>query len=146
MFLTDRHSRQTIVLPGLRLAGCLAILLATGCRMTPSLGLVACPLPTTEQVAEIRRIAPLGTSREETMKRLKDAGIIGNFGQNQSIFYCDIWERDGERWHINVALLFDDSGNLYATRPDIDGQTPERPRDEIGRAKVLDAPGDPFLQ
>src|SRR5690606_2661265 len=45
--------------------------------------------------------------------------IRGNFAHlSNSIYYCDLWERpEGERWHTQVALLFDDEGLLYATRP-----------------------------
>lgn len=92
----------------------------TGCQMTPSPGLVSCPLPAVEQTTRLLEIAPLGTAREEVMKRLKDAGVRGNYGQNESIFYCDVWERsETERWHINVVLMFDDDGKLYRTRPEL---------------------------
>jgi hypothetical protein len=107
--------RQRVALAGLVWLG-----IATGCQLTPSPGLVACPLPSVEQAVKVVQVAPLGTSREEAMQRLKEAGIRGNFGENESIFYCDVWERDKtERWHINVVLLFDEQGRLYATRPDV---------------------------
>jgi len=89
-----------------------------GCQLTPSPSLVSCPLPVAEQAAKVLQVTPLGTPREEAMKRLNEAGIHGNFGENQSIFYCDWWERDkSERWHLNVVLLFDENGRLYNTRP-----------------------------
>ncbi len=101
----------------------------TGCQMTPAPGLINCPLPSTEQVQEILQLAPLGTPRQEAIERLKKAGVLGTFGENQSIYYCDVWDKgEGLRWHINVALLFDDSGTLYATRPDRNGQIDPTPR------------------
>ena len=104
---------------------CMVVLLGAcgivaGCQLTPSPGLMACPLPVAEQAVKVVQVAPLGTSRDEVLKRLKEAGITGNFGENQSIFYCDTWKRDkAERWHINVVLLFDEHGQLYATRPSV---------------------------
>jgi len=117
-----------------------------GCRMTPQPGLVACPLPSIEQVTQIRQIAPLGTPREEAIAALQKAGVVGNFGQNQSIFYCDIWQKEEERWHINVALLFDENGVLYATQPDLNGKLPESPKSTVGTAKLQTTSGDPFIE
>ena len=60
---------------------------------------------------------PEGTSREEAQRRLKAAGIDSSPGANGSISYVALWNRpNGERWHMNVALLFDAAGNLYRTR------------------------------
>ncbi|MDZ4689143.1 MAG: hypothetical protein SH850_29050 [Planctomycetaceae bacterium] len=118
-----------------------------GCQTSPAAGLTSCPLPTTEQVHEILTIVPLGTPRDDAIARLGTAGITGNFGENQSIYYCDLWKRrDGLRWHINVVLLFDDEGNLYATRPDAAGQVDPSPRSHstpppTTRAEI---PADPF--
>lgn len=96
---------------------------AAGCQLTPAPQLSACPLPAAEQVAEILQIVPLGTSRDDVATKLKDAGVLGGFNTNRSIFYCDLWARNDKlRWHINVALLFDDEGILYATQPDASGQ------------------------
>lgn len=115
--------------------------LVIGCQLTPAPGLVNCPLPTNEQVREVLRIVPLGTSREEAKKRLVEAGFAGNFGENESIYYCDIWDKgDGVRWHINVTLLFDDEGQLYATRPDVNGQIDPTPRS----SKPVQVVVDPF--
>lgn len=70
-----------------------------------------------DQQKAILEIAPLGTSREEAVRRLKTAGIECTPGVSQSTFYCDIWTRkDGTRWRMDVALLFDKSGKLYETR------------------------------
>jgi hypothetical protein len=90
--------------------------------MTPAPPLQPCPLPIAEQTTRILEIAPLGTSRDEAVKRLEDAGIIGNFstGSSKSTYYCDIWPQEGDlRWHINVVLLFDESGILYGTLPQL---------------------------
>jgi hypothetical protein len=108
-----RHSLQSVCL-------LTAVVWLAGCQMTPSPGLVSCPLPAVEQTTRLLEIAPLGTPRDEVMKRLKDAGVRGNYGQNESIFYCDVWERsETERWHINVVLMFDNEGKLYRTRPEL---------------------------
>jgi hypothetical protein len=81
-------------------------------RVVPS------PLSHNEQVDEILEIVPLKTPREEVVEKLEAAGISGNFGPaSNSIYYCDLWTReDGSRWHMDVALLFDQSGELYKTR------------------------------
>jgi hypothetical protein len=101
----------------------LALLFAAslvGCQLTPAPGLVACPLPIGEQAAKVLQVVPLGTPREDVLVKLKDAGITGNFGENQSIFYCNTWEQNkAERWHLNVVLLFDEHGRLYETRPSV---------------------------
>ena len=128
------------------IAGIFTLCYAAGCQLTPSPGLVACPLPVAEQAAKVVEVAPLGSTREEAMKRLTDAGIRGNFGENESLFYCDVWERDQtERWHMNVVLLFDEQGRLYSTRPGIAG--PEDPREAEGVQRVsthVDGARDPF--
>jgi len=123
-----------------------------GCQMPPAAGLVSCPLPTTEQVRQILELAPLGTPRDEVMARLSEAGIAGTFGENQSIYYCDLWKRaDDLRWHINVVLLFDDQGKLYATRPDASGQVDPSPRSRPASepptgpgGQPIEPPPDPF--
>ncbi|MFN0195176.1 MAG: hypothetical protein ACKVT0_00395 [Planctomycetaceae bacterium] len=75
------------------------------------------PWTYSEQQQEILKLAPVGTSREEVVDRLKKAGIDGTFGVSDTVYYCDIWNRPGgERWHLNVALYFDDEGLLYDSR------------------------------
>ncbi|MBI1349224.1 hypothetical protein GC163_23390 [bacterium] len=115
-----------------------------GCQLTPAPGLIACPLPVTEQVQTVLEIVPLGTSRDDALKALDKAGFAGGFGSNQSIYYCDIWDQGkGERWHMNVQLLFDDEGKLYATRPDTTGELDPTPR--AGKATLEStSPVDPF--
>lgn len=104
--------------------GILCLSVCAGCRLTPMPPLTACPLPSTEQVERVLEIAPLGTPRAETVKLLEEAGVQGTFGSNESIYYCDLWKQEDEsRWHINVQLLFDEKGELYATRPDRTGRT-----------------------
>src|SRR5262249_11519218 len=110
----SQPSRRTIVW------GMFAVMatLASGCQ-TMSPALVACPMPPSEQAAKIQKIVPLGTPREEAIKKLKQAGVLGAFGANKSIFYCDTWSQsEEERWHIHVSLLFDDQGELYEVRTD----------------------------
>jgi hypothetical protein len=140
-----------------RLPRCMIwILLAAGCQtMSPSL--VSCPWSAVEQARKIDEIVPPGSTREEAVSRLKKAGIAGNFGEADSIYYCDIWNRDdSERWHINVALLFDEEGKLYALRPDPHGKsTAGQSLPAANVKKRSDAaeshggpgdPGDPFTE
>lgn len=92
-----------------------------------SVGLTACtnldrvipaPMVFDEQSKEILAIAPLGTQKEQAISLLNAAGISGEFASSPSIYYCDLWEREnGKRWHLNVALLFNEAGALYKTRP-----------------------------
>jgi hypothetical protein len=98
--------------------------------------IVPCPLTYSEQEQEVLGIVPMGTPREDVLKRLAEAGIKGTFGLSHRIYYCDLWDRSsGERWHMNLALLFDESGKLYRTQvaeSDVavlreDSSTPVRP-------------------
>lgn len=96
----------------------LASSLVSACQLAPH-RVAACPLNFEQQSAEVLSIAPLGTPRDVTIERLGAAGFRGDFAHmSTSIYYCDLWERpDGARWHTRVALLFDEAGLLYATRP-----------------------------
>tara|TARA_R110002095_G_scaffold163200_1_gene141382 strand:- start:53101 stop:53448 length:348 start_codon:yes stop_codon:yes gene_type:complete len=95
--------------------------------MLSTLALVACtgfqhvvpaPLVFEEQSQKILEIAPVGTQKEQAIKQLNAAGISGEFSSSPSIYYCDLWKReDGNRWHLNVALLFNETGAVYKTRP-----------------------------
>jgi hypothetical protein len=88
----------------------------TGCT-APGKSLMESPLSVDEQQQAVLEIAPRGTFRDDVGRRLKAAGIEFTSGGNGSIFYLSLWNRpNGERWHINVALLFDPAGNLYQTR------------------------------
>jgi len=79
--------------------------------------IVTCPLTYSEQEKEVLAIVPKGTRREEVLRRLNAAGIEGSFGTSRRIYYCEIWTRpNGERWHLNLALLFDEYGKLYRTQ------------------------------
>jgi hypothetical protein len=119
-------------------AWCAVTLVAAGCQLTPAPGLSVCPWPAGEQVQRVLDLAPLGSDRETVIERLNAAGVQGTFGENQSIYYCDIWQRDAERWHINVVLLFDEQGKLYATRPTTQGDVPGQP------SAITDPSRDPF--
>jgi hypothetical protein len=69
------------------------------------------------QVSALLKVAPVGTERSEAVRRLEQAGVEGAFGISQSIYYCNCWRREsGERLRLDVALLFDQEGRLYATR------------------------------
>ncbi len=90
-------------------------LLHIGCLMPGAIE----PSPWTysEQQQEILKLVPVGTPRDAAVERLQKAGIDGTFGVSDTVYYCDIWNRpDGERWHLNVALYFDDEGLLYDSR------------------------------
>ena len=95
---------------------CLGILAVSGCQLTSS-RIIPSPLTYSEQENEILALVPLGTERDEAARKLSAAGIDGDFGTGRNIYYCDLWNRkNGERWHLNVALLFDKSGKLYKTQ------------------------------
>jgi hypothetical protein len=95
----------------LSLAGVLA-----GCASARP-GLIDSPLSIEQQQQAVLEIVPRGSSRDEAEKRLKAAGIEYRPGGKGSIYYLMLWNRpDGQRWHIDVALLFDQSGKLYQTR------------------------------
>lgn len=92
---------------------CVGLLTLAGCQMTNG-RIIPSPLSYSEQEKELLVIAPVGTDREEAVRKLSAAGIEGDFGSSRSIYYCDLWNRkNGERWHMNVALMFDKSGKLY---------------------------------
>jgi hypothetical protein len=112
------HCRHAIWLQAVLGFGWAYVLLTgSGCH-SGAPRLAASPLSVAEQQAAILKIAPLGTPREELLERLKEAGIQATPGSSPSIYYCDVWNReDGQRWHLDVALLFDGSGQLYLTRP-----------------------------
>jgi hypothetical protein len=96
-------------------AGLVALTLL-GC-LSMSRAIVQCPLTYSEQEKELLTVVPKGLRREEALKRLAAAGVEGSFGISRRVYYCDLWNRkNGERWHINVALLFDDQGRLYKTQ------------------------------
>jgi hypothetical protein len=95
---------------------CVGLMILAGCQMTNG-RIIPSPLSYSEQEKELLAIAPVGTEREEAVRKLSDAGIQGDFGTSRSIYYCDLWNRkNGERWHMNVALLFDKSGKLYKSQ------------------------------
>ena len=90
---------------------------AGGCSSPPT-SLVESPLTVEQQQRAVLDLVPVGSTRDEAERRLKAAGIEYTASRSQSIYYLSLWNRrDGERWHINVALLFDGEGKLYASRP-----------------------------
>lgn len=109
-------------------AACL--MLCSGCglmRETKRPSFTSCPWPVSKQVSEILAITPLGTPREQAIKSLEAAGIKGSYGGNHSLYYADVWKREDAVWHINVTLLFDSEGRLYATQPDTQGKLTSSP-------------------
>ncbi|MBA4030079.1 MAG: hypothetical protein C0478_04180 [Planctomyces sp.] len=114
----------------------------------------SCPWPAGQQVREVLNVVPIGSTRADALKKLQKAGIQGNYGANDTIYYCDVWKREEAIWHINVALLFDEEGRVYATMPDASGQMVESPRTAREKSPVeqSDTPDrqnaaaeDPFL-
>lgn len=103
-------------LPAGMMLGLLSCWMLVGC--TGLRQVMPAPLVFEEQSKEILEIAPLGTPKEEAIRKLTEAGVSGEFASSPSIYYCDLWEREnGHRWHMNVALLFNEQGELYKTRP-----------------------------
>ena len=93
--------------------GTLAMVACTGLRQV-----VPAPMVYEEQSKELLKIAPLGTPKDQAIQQLEAAGVSGEFASSPSIYYCDLWKREnGNRWHLNVALLFNEAGELYKTRP-----------------------------
>src|SRR5262245_36787278 len=94
-----------------------AAMVAAGCS-SPGKPLIESPLSFSQQQQAVLEVVPRGTSRGEAEKRLRAAGIEFTPGGNGSIYYLSLWNRrDGTRWHISVALLFDSAGKLYESRP-----------------------------
>jgi hypothetical protein len=94
----------------------LVVLVVAGCASI-STQIIPCPLTYSEQIKEVLNVVPKGTRREDALRKLAAAGIEGSFGISRRVFYCELWNRaDGSRWHLNVALLFDDTGKLYKTQ------------------------------
>jgi hypothetical protein len=102
-------------MPFLR-ASVLLTLAFAGCASL-STQIVSCPLTYSEQEKEVLSVVPKGTRRDDALRKLAAAGIEGSFGISRRVYYCDLWNRrDGSRWHLNVALLFDETGRLYKTQ------------------------------
>lgn len=118
-------SNKVISMPAsrgwIRCLGVAAICILSELTLVACTGLqqvVPAPLVFEEQSQKILEIAPMGTQKEQAIKQLNAAGISGEFSSSPSIYYCDLWEREnGKRWHLNVALLFNETGELYKTRP-----------------------------
>ena len=108
-------------------AGTILMCLAAGC-VGPQIQTVRCPLDDAALNKKILEIAPVGTPRDEAVKRLNDAGIRGAFGSEHSGFgkdyyCCQAWRRpNGEVWRISLLVHFDKSGKLCETLdlPDLD--------------------------
>jgi len=108
--------RLKMQMPFPRRASIFAILVIAGCA-TVSSQIVPCPLTYSEQTKEVLNVVPKGTRRDDALRKLAAAGIEGNFGTSRRVYYCELWNRpDGSRWHLNVALLFDETGKLYKTQ------------------------------
>jgi hypothetical protein len=104
----DQRSKSLFVL-ALLIAGCAA----------PQL--VRCPIADADLTKRIFEIAPKGTPRDETIAKLRAAGLAGSFGGEKSAFgkdyfCCQTWRQpDGEVWRINLLLHFDKAGNFVDT-------------------------------
>jgi len=100
----------------LRRSSALALVTLVGCASL-STQIVPCPLTYSEQIKEVLNVVPKGTRREDALRKLAAAGVEGSFGISRRVYYCELWNRpDGSRWHMNVALLFDETGKLYKTQ------------------------------
>ena len=99
-------------------AGPLLFCLVGGC-VGPST--VRCPIPDADLTKKILAIAPVGTPREEAIRKLREAGVEGAFGSDKSgfgkdYFCCQTWRRPhGEAWRISLLLHFDKEGKLVET-------------------------------
>jgi len=94
----------------------LIAIFAGGCRLGAG-RVVPCPLASADQKAALLKIAPLGTPRDAAIQKFEKAGIEGSFGISETVFYCDFWKRaNGERWDMDLSMLFDQSGQLYKIR------------------------------
>lgn len=89
----------------------------TGCHLFRT-NKVTRPLSYLQQVEKIKNIVPLGTPRDEAIRKLEEAGIDGDFSSvSRSIYYCERWNREnGKQWELNVSLLFDAQGQFYRTK------------------------------
>jgi hypothetical protein len=137
---TPLHFHRSAVLCGWILG------IFTGCT-APGTSLMESPLSIDEQQQAVLEVAPRGTFRDDAARRLKAAGIEFTVGGTESIFYVSLWNRpNGERWHMNVALLFDPAGNLYQTRT-ADSTTSLATDDELAdsqaRRSRANSPGIP---
>lgn len=72
-----------------------------------------------DQAAEIQKLVQFGSHRAATVRILEDAGIEGEYSSvGNSIYYCQLWKRkNGKRWAMNVALLFNMQDRFYAMQP-----------------------------
>jgi hypothetical protein len=99
-------------------AGPLLLGLIAGC-VGPST--VRCPIPDADLTKKILAIAPVGTPRDEAIRKLREAGVGGAFGSDKSgfgkdYFCCQTWRRShGEAWRISLLLHFDKEGKLVET-------------------------------
>jgi len=85
---------------------------------------VTAALPSPEQIRkEVQTLVPLGTPRQEVLRRIDSAGIKGHFGARETpggghsdrhdVYYGEFWKRpDGQLWHVSVEFWFDGSGKL----------------------------------
>ncbi len=91
-------------------------MMLVGCATSPAV--YPCPLSYEEQSRSILEIVPIGTPRAEVLKKLAVAEIQGSEGISDSIYYINLWDgQTGGTWMMNVALLFDQDGRLYKTKP-----------------------------
>jgi len=116
---------------GERIAACGILLCLLGGCVGPQA--VRCPLDDSDLTKKILAVAPVGTPRDETVRRLRAAGIDGAFGSEHSAFgkdyyCCQAWRRPhGEVWRISLLLHFDKAGNLCETLelPDLHADNPK---------------------
>jgi hypothetical protein len=99
-------------------AGAILALAVAGCVGPQT---VRCPIEDAALTKKILEVVPVGTPRDEAIKRMREAGIGGAFGSEHSAFgkdyfCCQTWRRsNGEVWRISLLLHFDKSGKLCET-------------------------------
>lgn len=88
-------------------------LVAVGCRLAGGRPLMRPSFD--RQQRTVLGVVPFGTPREQTVRRLEQAGVDGSFGISESVYYCDLWEHAGAEadWRMDMALFFDQSGRFY---------------------------------
>ncbi len=108
----------------------------TVCGCVSHRAVAHCPLDQSELSKQILAIAPVGTPRDEAVRKLREAGIAGEFGSKssklgQDYYCCQSWRRaNGETWRLSMLLHFDAAGKLTETLelPDISEIPKSKPR------------------
>jgi len=82
-----------------------------GC-VSLSRSIVACPLTYSEQEKELLTVVPKGPAAKKRCAAWRPRGGGKLRHQPPSLLLRSLERSNGDRWHINVALLFDDTGKF----------------------------------